>query len=265
MKNNLLNNYLNIQKLLELTPNTNEYNKQRNQMTEDELYVVKYLRKQQADKKYKYNKNHIRIKKVIDNTTISDSPINEPTDDITIPETISESKVNENHEIKQPLIFDIFDDEDDKPKQPTIYKMFDKTIDISEITEHVDKATEQYRYKMDEPTFQHFEKLNNKFIKLSKHHITYPNDKNAYEDVLIVVSKIHDMMDKADEKTPQIIMDELRHDIIENIDDYIEQDSILETLDKMKHFEPITEESAYRWKPTFSVLSKLLKQKNRNK
>ena len=263
MKNNLLNNYLNIQKLLELTPNTNDYNKQRNQMTEDELYVVKYLKKQKADKKYTYNKNHINIKKVIDNTKISDSPINEPTENITPPETISESKVNENHKIKQPLIFNIFDDEDDKPKQPTIYKMFDKTIDISEITEHVDKAKEKYKYKMDELTFQHFEKLNNKFIKLSKHYITYPNDENAHEDMLIVVSKIHDMMNKADEKTPQMRMDKLRDNIVENIDDYIEQDSILETLDKLKQFEPITEENAYRWKLTFSELSKLLKKKNK--
>ena len=47
MKNNLYTSYLNIQKLLELTPNTTEYTLLRQSMMEDELDVVKQIKKKQ--------------------------------------------------------------------------------------------------------------------------------------------------------------------------------------------------------------------------
>ena len=53
MKNPVLQSYLNISKLLELTPNTNEYNKHRQTVPQDELEAVKHLKEKQADKKYK--------------------------------------------------------------------------------------------------------------------------------------------------------------------------------------------------------------------
>ena len=52
MANSLLTRYLNISKLLELTPNTNEYNYHRTIMSKEEIDVVKQIKK----------KHHILLK-----------------------------------------------------------------------------------------------------------------------------------------------------------------------------------------------------------
>jgi hypothetical protein len=53
MKNELLTSYLNISKLLELVPNTNEYIAHRKLMSQNEVEVAKHLKKKHADKKHR--------------------------------------------------------------------------------------------------------------------------------------------------------------------------------------------------------------------
>jgi hypothetical protein len=53
MNNNLLTSYLNISKLLELTPNTNEYNCHRTVMSKEEIQVVKHIKKKRAMDKHR--------------------------------------------------------------------------------------------------------------------------------------------------------------------------------------------------------------------
>ena len=92
MNNKLLQNYLNITKLLELTPNTTDYNKQRQLMNEDEISVVKQLKQKQALKKHRTLKKY--VSKVIDNNNdITIDTYNEAINDIPHMDDITEIEV----------------------------------------------------------------------------------------------------------------------------------------------------------------------------
>ena len=56
MNKDLLTSYLNISKLLELTPNTTEYNRHRTVMSKEEIQVVKHVKKKQAMNKHRAQK-----------------------------------------------------------------------------------------------------------------------------------------------------------------------------------------------------------------
>ena len=99
MANSLLTSYLNICKLLELTPNTNEYNYHRTIMSKEEIDVVKQIKKKRATARHRALKK-LNISKTGNTYEISTVSQNEAgTDSEPVCETI-DSELSDNYEIQ---------------------------------------------------------------------------------------------------------------------------------------------------------------------
>ena len=98
MTNSLLTSYLNITKLLELTPNTSEYNHHRTTMSKEEIEVVRQIKKKQAmDKHRMLKKQH--VSKTRNSSEISQIPENEKATNSNDDFETSGSELTDNSEI----------------------------------------------------------------------------------------------------------------------------------------------------------------------
>ena len=129
MANSLLTSYLNISKLLELTPNTNEYNYHRTIMSKEEIDVAKQIKKKRATAKHRALKK-LNISKTGNTNEISTVSQNEAgTDSENVNETV-DSELSDSYDIQLDS-YEIID----KPTNEAVTRNEHETIVDGEVSD----------------------------------------------------------------------------------------------------------------------------------